>query len=170
MSLYFRLIGIFLFSRFRSRVPSLGPCRTPFTCWPSDIDVLRHMNNGRYFTLMDLARVDLLQRSKMAGSVAKAGWYPVVVAETARFFKSIQPFTRFEIETVVIGWDEKAVLLKQTFHQNKKVMCEAVVRARFLKRAGGSVPVAELMDKLQVTDPQPALEPWIEKWNQSQQS
>lgn len=31
--------------------------------WPTDLDVQRHMNNGRYLSLMDLGRMDLLVRS-----------------------------------------------------------------------------------------------------------
>ena len=49
----------------------LGLCLTPFRCWFTDLDVLRHMNNGKYFSIMDLARVDRILK-KSGGSVIPA--------------------------------------------------------------------------------------------------
>lgn len=169
MNLYFRLLFILLFSRYRESVLSLGPCRTTFRCWPTDLDILRHMNNGKYFSLMDLARVDLMERAGLSKKMSERGWYPVVVAETAIFKKSLKLFNRFEIETKIIGWDKKAVLIKHTFFQKEKIMCEAVVRGRFLRKSGGSVNVDELLEAFDITSDEPRIEPWISDWNQNQQ-
>ena len=169
MNLLFRLLFILLFSGYRKPVSVMGPCRTPFRCWPTDLDVLKHMNNGKYFSLMDLARMDFMARAGLTKAVLKRGWYPVVVAETARFRKSIELFDRFEIHTRVIGWDEKAILIQQTFFKGDTVMCEAVVRGRFLKKSGGSVGIDELLEGLNIRDEMPEMEPWIKEWNQQQQ-
>lgn len=63
MNLILRLLALPLLSRRRSKTSPLGPCRTPFRVWPTDLDILRHVNNGVYLSLMDLARVDLLSRA-----------------------------------------------------------------------------------------------------------
>ena len=117
---------------------------------------------------MDLARVDLMARSGLLKKFSQLGWYPVVVAETARFKKSIQPFESFCIETSIIGWDEKAVLIGHKFFNGDKVFCEAVVRGRFLKKTGGSVSIDELLKEAQINTPKPQLEDWVEQWNKSQ--
>jgi acyl-CoA thioesterase FadM len=168
MNLFFRLFIISFMVRFKPPMDVLDPCRTTFRCWPTDLDVLRHMNNGKYCSLMDLARVDLMGRSGLLKEFAKRGWYPVVTAETIRFKKSLGLFDRFEIETVVIGWDEKAFLVRQRFLKGGQVISEAVVRARFLKKSGGSVESKEIMKLAGINSASPQLEPWIEAWNNQQ--
>ena len=168
MNLFLRLIWLAIAGRFRPRVGVLGPCRTPFRVLPTDLDVLRHMNNGVYFSLMDVARVDLLTRAGLAGSIAARGWYPVVVAETIQFRRSLNLFDRFSIETRVLGWDEKAFVLEQRFLRGTEPIAAALVRARFLSRKGGTVTPA---DVLTIRDevPQPGEMPeYAAQWNAAQ--
>lgn len=145
MNLFLRLLWLAIAGRFRSSVGVLGPCSTPFRVMPTDLDVLRHVNNGTYFSLMDLARVDLLRRAGLAGRIAAQGWYPVVVAETIQFRRSLTLFERFTIDTRVLGWDDKAFLLQQRFIRGDDVIAAALVRARFLARGGGSVSPSEVI-------------------------
>jgi YbgC/YbaW family acyl-CoA thioester hydrolase len=168
MNLFFRLFWTLFVSRFRSPVSIMGPCSTPFRCLPTDLDVLRHMNNGVYLSLMDLARVDLMNRAGLAKKVAAKNWYPVVVAETIRFKKSLQLFDAFRIETRIVGWDEKAFLLEQKFFRKSVCMAEAVVRARFLKKSGGSVSPQEFFTAMKITPPAVETPPWVSEWNQNQ--
>jgi len=168
MNLIFRLLSILLLARVRTRVSVIGPCLTPFRCWPTDLDVLGHMNNGKYFSIMDLARVDLMIRAGLYKKLRKMGWYPVVVAETLRFRKSLQPFERFMIETTILGWDEKAFIAQQRFLRSQECVAEGVIRARFLKRSGGSVTPNEVM-ALAGAAMQPApLPDWVLAWNSRQ--
>jgi acyl-CoA thioesterase FadM len=90
--------------------------------------LLRHVNNGIYFSMMDLARVDLMIRAGYAGKVKQQGWYPVVVAETIQFRRSLNLFQRFEIETRVLGWDDKAIVLEQQFIRGGESVAHALVR------------------------------------------
>ena len=46
--------------RRRGHLPPTGVSRIRLTTLPTDIDLLRHMNNGRYLSLFDLGRWDLL--------------------------------------------------------------------------------------------------------------
>ena len=157
-----------LLSRFRSRVAMLEVCRTPFLCLPTDLDVLQHMNNGKYFSLMDLGRVDLMYRTGMMELVQKKGWFPVVEAETIRFKKSLKLFQKFHIETRVIGWDEKAVLLEQNFVCKDRVVTSAIIRGRFLKKSGGGVKTAKLLELMGLDIEKPELPSWISEWNAQQ--
>ena len=168
MNLFFRLLKTILLSRFRSRVAMLEVCRTPFWCLPTDLDVLRHMNNGKYFSLMDLGRVDLMYRTGMMDLVKQQGWYPVVEAETIRFKKSLKLFQRFYIETKVIGWDEKAVLLEQNFVCKDKVVTSAIIRGRFLKKSGGGVKTEKLLELMGLDIESPDLPQWVEDWSNQQ--
>ncbi|MDR3428854.1 MULTISPECIES: acyl-CoA thioesterase [Silvimonas] len=168
MNLYFRLIWQMLFARFRPVCPVLGPCRTPYQVYPNDLDILRHVNNGRYFTLLDLARTDLMIRSGLADKVKQAGWFPVVAMETIHFRKALTVWQRFEVQTDVLGWDEKAVFLQHRIERKGEIIAVAVVAARFLRRTGGSVLTSDLMALGGITHPSPPLPDWIVAWVQGQ--
>ena len=169
MNLYFRLLWLTLTARTRTKIDIFDPCLTTYRCWPTDLDVLRHMTNSKYFACMDLARVDYLKRAGLADAVTKAKLYPVVVAETMRFKRSIQLFERFTIETRILGWDDKAFLVGQRFLREDRAVAEGVVRARFLKISGGPVSPEEILKLGGVTKDSLALEDWVARWNAAQQ-
>ena len=168
MNLFFRLFYILLFSRFRLKVELLGPCRTPFMVWLSDLDILRHMNNGRYFSILDLARLDYMIRAGFYQKVDQAGYYPVVVAETIRFRKSLQLHQKFFVESCVLAWDSKAFIIGHEFKIKNEVVANAVIRARFLKKSGGAVSPAEILKLVDYNQESPQLKKWIHDWNQIQ--
>ena len=160
-----RLIKTLLFSRFKSKCPVFGPCRTKFRVLPTDLDVLLHMNNGKYLSLMDLGRVDMMIRSGFFKKINANGWYPVVAEQTIQYLRSLQPFQSFEIVTKVIGMDDKALLVSQDFESKGKIYARAVVRARFLKKSGGKVLTQELLDLAQ-EEPDFSKSPdWVQRWN-----
>ncbi len=168
MNLFFRLLHILLFSRKRTACETFGPCVTPFRVWWTDLDILRHMNNGVYFSIGDLARTDYTIRAGLEAKIGKSGYYPVVVAETIRFHKSLKLLQKFHVTSRVIGWDEKAFLLGQEFKVKDVLMATSVVRARFLKKTGGSVSPAEILKLIGHTKGPPELEAWIRDWNLQQ--
>ncbi len=165
MNLFLRLLVLLLTVAFRPRCDILGPTRKRFIVWPPDLDVLLHVNNGVYLSMLDVARTDMMLRSGMTSRLRKHGFYPVVAAETIRFRRSLQLFQAFEIETMVIGWDEKAFIIQHRFIRRGEVVAEAVVRARFLKRGGGTVSSRQLLDVVGKTGPSPELPGWIDAWN-----
>ena len=145
MNLFMRLLWTLMVARFRSRVPALGPVATPFRVLPTDLDVLMHVNNGVYLSMMDLGRIDLMMRSGLFATINERGWYPVVVAQTIQYRRSLKLFDRFEIVTRVLAWDDKAIMLEQRFVRRGEEVATALMRGRFLKRAGGTVPMSDLI-------------------------
>ncbi len=169
MNLYLRLLHLLLVGRRRTRVPVLGPVRTPFRVWPSDLDVLRHVNNGAYLTIMDVARLDLLARAGVAPRLKAEGWYPVVIAETITFKRSLRLFERFDVRTQVIGWDERSLFLQQDFLRGDGLVASAVVRARFLGRDGSKITSRQVLD-LAGHHPAPLEIPrWVTEWAEATQ-
>jgi acyl-CoA thioesterase FadM len=168
MNLLLRLLWLLIVSRWRQPVSAMGPCRTPFRVWPTDLDLLWHVNNGVYFSIMDLARIDLMARAGMAKLIRARGWYPVVVAETIQFRRSLNPFQRFEIETRVLGWDDKALVLEQQFFRGAEAVAHALVRARFLSRGGGSVSPGQLVELFGLSPQSPSMGDYPRQWNEAQ--
>lgn len=152
MHMFFRtMLHALILSR---RGPKLGfgdVSRSRFRVVPTDLDILRHMNNGVYLSIMDVARFDMLMQNGVMAIFNRLGWYPVVVAETISFRKSLQLWQRFTIESKILGFDDQAVFLEQRFVRPgpdgaPEVYARAVVRARILKKSGGVVKVAEIAE------------------------
>lgn len=131
---------------------------------PTDLDLNRHMNNGVYLSVLDLGRFDLLIRNGIWDILRGRDWYPVVVAETISFRKSLNLWQKFVIETRVSGYDEKAVYVDQRIVVDGEIYAQAVVRARFLKKSGGTVSVAELIDAIGTVPPDLRLPEWQLRW------
>ena len=165
MNLILRMLWQAVFARFRSRVSVFGPCRTPFTVLPTDLDVLMHVNNGVYLSMMDLARIDLMQRSGLFAPVYRKGWYPVVVAQSIRYRRSLRAFQRFVIETRVLGWDDKAFVIEQRFECQGDVVAHALVRGRFRSKDGGNVTPGDIVGMVPNQPALPTLPEYAAQWN-----
>ncbi|WP_439693105.1 acyl-CoA thioesterase [Curtobacterium sp. SP.BCo] len=169
MNLYFRLFLLRLRVRLRPRLgggrPSLwDEVRTPFRVTLTDLDPLRHVNNGKYLSMLDLGRLDLMLRSGFWGAIAEHGWYPVVSAQTITYKRSLTLGQRFELVTRVLGVDDRAVYLEQTFVRRGAVVARAVVQGRFLRTAGGTVPPSELLEAAGAADRDLTVPDWVHDW------
>lgn len=137
MNLIFRLIAVLLRS-------ALSPCVSPFAvsrlamrCWPTDLDLNFHMNNGRYLSIMDVGRAHFMARGRMLRKLLARGWMPVVSASTIRYRRPIAPFEPFELVTRVIGYDESWVYIDQRFvSKDGRVKAIALVRAGVISKQG----------------------------------
>ena len=144
MNLYLRFLLTVLRAWLGAPLDPLDTARTPFRVWPNDLDVNVHMNNGRYATLMDLGRVDLMARAGMLGVVRRERLMPVVTSQHLTYRRALPPFARFTIETRVIGWDERNIYLEQRFLREGETAMRGLVQTLFL-RDGKRVTSAELV-------------------------
>lgn len=138
--------------------------RIRVTTLPTDIDVLRHMNNGRYLSLFDLGRWDLLGRTGMTDAMKRNNWYAVVSAETVTFRKSLQLWQRFDIESRLLGHDDKAIYLEHRAVVDGEIYARAIIRARMLKRSGGTLSHEELFAAVGRPEGLPDVEAWVHEW------
>ncbi|WES66323.1 thioesterase family protein [Microbacter sp. GSS18] len=163
-----RTILVILRARLRLRregtIAPQSVGRVRLTTLPTDIDFLGHMNNGRYASLFDLGRFDLLVRTGIWDAVGRRGWYAVVASSTITFRKSLNLWQRFDIESRLMGHDDKSVYLMHRAVVDGEVYTEMIVRARFLKRSGGTVTHEELFAAVGRPDDLPEIEPWVHEW------
>ncbi|HEY8590096.1 MAG TPA: acyl-CoA thioesterase [Naasia sp.] len=132
--------------------------------WPGDLDELRHVNNGVYLSMLDLPRLELLQRAGLWGRMRAAGVYPVVAAQTIAYRKSLKLWQRFIIESRILGYDERAVFLEQRFVVDGEVYARAYIVGRFLRRTGGVVPMSEVGAIAGVDPAAWPVEGWLTQW------
>jgi acyl-CoA thioesterase FadM len=114
MNLWFRLLWLFFKAHFRSPIPApFGVSVLQFRVWPHDLDLSMHMNNGRYLTLMDLGRIDLMLGMGLAGVAFKSGWTPILSASKVRFRRELKPFKAFRLETRILWWSSTQLIMEQ---------------------------------------------------------
>ena len=150
--------------RRHGRIAATSVGRIRVRTLPTDIDLLGHMNNGRYASLFDLGRFDLLVRTGLWDLLNDRGWYAVVASETITFRKSLELWQRFTIESRLLAYDEKSSYLIHRAVVEGEIYAEMIVRARFLRRTGGVVPLAELLDALGPHAELPEAAPWVREW------
>ena len=150
-----------------SRAPAVGPLdvvRTTMRVLPTDLDIYRHMNNGRYLSIADIGRFELLRRSGIFARLSENQWYPVVQCSTITHRRSLMPWQKFVLESRLIGADERAVYLEHRFMVKDEMYARLVLKGRFLKRSGGTVTVTEMARALDVDISQLSVPEWIHRW------
>lgn len=166
MKLWLRMIWAFGGWRFKSKIEMNQVGRRNFRVWPTDLDAFMHMNNGVYLSVMDLGRFDHLLRSRRWNTYKKLRWYPVVVAVSITYRKSLELWKTFSIESKVIGWDDQAFFVEQRFVRNGEIYTMAVVKLRWLKNPRGIVTPKELLEAGGGwIGPEPKLPEWVVRWN-----
>lgn len=164
MNLILRMIRVLVMARRRPPVGALEETTLTFRVWPTDVDILMHMNNGRYLTLMDLGRADASIRSGTHARMNEHGWYAVVASETIRFRESLPLLAKFELRTRMLGWDDKSLFLRQLFLVRGRVVAIGIVRIRFLRKSGGTIMATEVAAALLPGVVRPTLPDYVADW------
>ncbi len=144
MNLWLRLLWVYWRAFRGKRLGLLEVSVVPLIVLPGDLDIYGHMNNGRYLTLMDLGRMDLLFRTGMGKIAGKHRWGPLVGQVTIRYRKSLKLFQPFEIHTRITGWDEKWFYIEQTFRRGRRELASASVQGLFRGPDGNVKPESVL--------------------------
>lgn len=128
----------------RPKARFLDEVRTPMRAWLTDIDINRHVNNGKYLTLMDFARLDHSLRTGMMQAMLKRKWWPIMGGANVNFRREIKPLMRFEITTKLLAWDDRWIYGEHRFERNGVVHTHAYAKA-IIKKGRETIPPAELM-------------------------
>jgi acyl-CoA thioesterase FadM len=164
VNLVFRLLWLRLTVRRKSRLGFRDIDRLPMRARWTDLDQLRHVNNGVFLSMMDLGRVDLMMRTGTWKKLMDAAYYPVVASQTITYRKSLRWRQRFVLETRMAGFHERALFVEQRFVVDGELFAQAFVKARFLKRSGGTVSVEELNALAGEDLTLIPLAGWVQRW------
>ncbi|MBT2514497.1 thioesterase family protein [Arthrobacter sp. ISL-30] len=138
----------------------------PLRVLPTDVDIAVHVNNGMYFSLMDLGRFDLMVRSGVFKKMRRRGWSPVAAGETISFRKSLQLWQRYTIETRIIGLDSKAIYFEQRMVADGEIYARAHIATRLVSKGR---PVSQEEILAEFGEPPVGLElpEWIHEWREN---
>lgn len=164
MNLWLRLLRVRLTASRRGRTGLWDTVVTRFRVVPTDLDTVGHMNNGRYLTLLDLGRLDLMVRSDLWERCRRRGWFPVVAGQTITYWKDLTLGQAFEVHTRVAGVDDRWVYLEQTFKRGETEHARALIRACFVERGNGRVPTTELEEELGGFPDHLSVPDWVRSW------
>src|SRR5688500_8893638 len=132
-----------------------------------EIDTSLHMNNGRYWTLMDLGRADLMIRSGLWRAVVKHRWLPVVSAAKIRFRRELRLFRPFSLKTRIVTWADTWVVIEHRVvcrgHDGREILhAVALVRAGLYDRATRRfIAVEEMLNTIGSAAPAPEPTPEV---------
>jgi acyl-CoA thioesterase FadM len=169
MNLIFRLLKTLLLYLVRpTRRGILAESVIRFRVWPNDLDTNLHMNNGRYMTLMDLGRLDLLLHNGAVPIVLKNKWYPVLAGTLIRFRRPLNLFQKFEIRTRIVTWDSKWVYLEQKILRKGDVALQAYLKGVFVGPEG-SVPITRLFALMGIDEAPPSMPAGLAAWMESEE-
>jgi acyl-CoA thioesterase FadM len=164
MNLYCRVLAVLLKYWFGAkRRDPLTPSTLTFHVLPNDLDPNRHLNNGRYLTIMDLGRFDLTLHSGLMRQVIRRGWMPVLGGATITFQRPLKFLQRFTLTTRILTWDAKWIYIEQTFDSRGKRAATALVKG-LLRAPDGSIPTLEVMAAVGVTIPPPEMPTYLVDW------
>ncbi len=145
--------------------PALRSSCISMRVWPNDLDTNAHMNNGRYLTLMDLGRFDLMIQCGLAGLVLRQRWFPVAGGVMVRFERPLHILEKITLKSSICGWDNKWLYFRHDILTGNTRAARATARGLFRTR-GKSVPTADLLGAIQYTgptiDPPPSIRQWIQ--------
>ncbi|UVF18920.1 thioesterase family protein [Microvirga terrae] len=169
MNLWLRVLHLIVMSLFRRKLdPARDVSRLGFRVWPHDLDTSLHMNNGRYWTLMDLGRTDIMIRSGLWRPILRHGWVPVVGAGQIRFRRELRPFRAFALETRILTWSANHVVMEHRLISKARdgrpvLNAIALVRAGLYdRRERRFVPMERLLGEIGVDAQAPAAAPEVE--------
>jgi acyl-CoA thioesterase FadM len=140
LNLIFRLLLVIFQARRASPLGVLDQSVVSFRVLPNDLDIFMHMNNGRYLTLMDLGRVDMMVRGGFFKEAQKRGWFPVVGTSTIEYKRSLELFDRYELKTRLLGWDDRWFYIEQLFVKDDRVAASATIKAMMRSKTGIVTP------------------------------
>ncbi|MAS25320.1 MAG: thioesterase [Oceanospirillaceae bacterium] len=166
MNLWFRLIFMLLRRPWKKPAGGMETTVISMRVWPNDLDINRHVTNGRYFTMADVGRMDYVLRSGAIKVALKHKSFPIVGDVWGKFRRELKLFETFEIHSRMLGWDEKWVFMEHRFVSKQRVVGTVIMRGLF-RSAKGLIDPQEFIREMGLEPQSPALPDWLSNWSDS---
>jgi len=157
---WLRLTRILLGTVGKSKVDLFASTRVRLRVWPNDLDFNLHVNNSRYLALTDIARVHFFVRTGLWALASKQRAFPAIADMVAKFRRGLGVFDAVEIETRLLGWDERWAYLESRLLRDGRVIGVVTIRGVF-KGPNGPIDLGGFLRKFGYSGESPALPKWI---------
>lgn len=136
IKLFGRMLPMLVRARQHPQVPATQAVASRFRVLPHDIDINRHLNNGRYLQLIDLNRAEWLIRTGIWDVIRRNNWRPILGSVAVQYRRELRLWERASIETRLLGWDARWTYLEHRITSGTgRPMALALAKAGF--RSGG---------------------------------
>jgi acyl-CoA thioesterase FadM len=148
MNLWVRLLRAWLAARRRPPLRADECSEIRVRAWPHDLDVWGHVNGGRYLTLSDLGRFDLMLRLGVVRAALAERWMLPMGAAALRFRRPWRLLECCVLRTRILGWDDKWGYMGTDFLRDGELVATVVSRATAVDRTGAPVPIAAVLERV----------------------
>ena len=163
---WIRLIGAGLSQVGRPKADLLAITTVRLRVWPNDLDANLHVNNGRYLALADVGRIHWFLHTGMLAVARRRNALPVVGDAIAKFRRDLRAFQTFELQTRLMGWDQKWAYMEHRFVRAGRVLGIVAIRGVF-KGPRGPLPPKELAVDLSRPEISPTLPDWVLRFDEA---
>jgi len=163
MNLLFRFLIVTAVALFGHRSGLLCPSRLRLYVLLNDLDLNLHMNNGRYLSVCDLGKIDVMIRSGSASIAIRRKWRPLIGGSVIRHRFGMGPFRRFELVTRVLCWDDKWFYFQHRFETGRGTAAMVLSKA-LLHDGDRSVSTEEVLAALDIRLTAPRTPGEIAEW------
>jgi acyl-CoA thioesterase FadM len=133
--------------------------------WPQDIDLNLHMNNARYLSLMDYARMHLLARSRILEHIVRSRWQPLVGAVWMTYRRSLPLFSAFTVASRLVCWDHRWFYIEQNFSGRDGLAALGWVKG-MLRDKDGNLDPQQVIERVAPGVDSPPIPESIAQWNE----
>lgn len=163
MNLYFRFLFILMKAFWGKKQGVFSESRLTFRVLPFDCDINFHLNNARYFSFMDLGRIQLLGQGRLLIPLYQRRKMPVITGAEISFIKALAPWQQFKLVSRILGWDEYYIYIEQRFETSNGLAAVALVKGTFVTK-GKKGKAQEIMDLIEPGIHSPELPSVISHW------
>lgn len=168
MNLYLRLLVALLRGFFKPKMGVTDTLTRRMRVLPNDIDINRHMNNGRYMTVADLFMIELCLRSGILIPAFKLGWKPMLGGNLVVYKKQLSMFETYTVEFRICCWEENWTYFQYKFlNAAGDVVVTGYSKGAWVGRRG-LVPNTVIEEKLGIAPNTAAIPEAIMRWREAE--
>ncbi len=108
----------------------------PLCVMPWDCDANFHINNGRYLSIMDVARTQLYFGTGVIRAMMKNRWVPVVTSSHLLYRRSIDIFVKYDLSSQFVGRTDKFLIVEHRFSIKGETAVLSYVALAFRDKKG----------------------------------
>ncbi len=128
MILWMRFILTIIRGILKGKNDVMASHTSTFRAYPLWDSELTYMNAARYVSFCELNINEANVRSGFFMSSFKHGFLGITCNMTTHYIKPVKIFKKFQVTTIVLGWDESFIYRKVQIHQGGKLRFEALYR------------------------------------------
>ena len=132
IKLYGRMVPMLVRATRQPVICATELVASQFRVLPHDIDINRHLNNGRYLQWMDVNRAEWLIRTGILSVVRRNRWKPILGSVAINYRRELCLWERAIVETRLLGWDNRWTYLEhRVTNEGGRAVAIGIAKAGF---------------------------------------